>query len=56
SDNFWSDQKLSSVFDSKTPCNFNIGVIVIDLDRWERRRLQEKDQKLDEYYGSYNHC
>jgi len=57
-DSFWSDQKLSSVFDSKTPCYFNTGVMVIDLERWREgdytrkienwMKIQKEDKRIYE--------
>ncbi|KAG7563873.1 Glycosyl transferase family 8 [Arabidopsis suecica] len=57
-ENFWSDRKLSSVFDSKTPCYFNTGVMVIDLDRWREgdytrkienwMKIQKEDKRIYE--------
>ncbi|KAH6792079.1 galacturonosyltransferase-like 10 [Perilla frutescens var. hirtella] len=31
---FWSDEKLRSVFEGKKACYFNTGVMVMDLERW----------------------
>ncbi|KAF3625273.1 putative galacturonosyltransferase-like 7 [Capsicum annuum] len=36
SDNFWSDTKLSKVFQGKRPCYFNTGVMVMDLGKWRK--------------------
>ncbi|CAD5324384.1 unnamed protein product [Arabidopsis thaliana] len=57
-DSFWSDRKLSSVFDSKTPCYFNTGVMVIDLERWREgdytrkienwMKIQKEDKRIYE--------
>lgn len=33
-DEFWSDPEFSRVFQGKTPCYFNTGVMVVDLERW----------------------
>ncbi|CAI9092805.1 OLC1v1028141C1 [Oldenlandia corymbosa var. corymbosa] len=33
-DYFWSDPVMSKVFESKTPCYFNTGVMVMDLGKW----------------------
>lgn len=32
--NFWSDPDLKRVFESKNPCYFNTGVMVMDLGKW----------------------
>ncbi|XP_018457889.1 probable galacturonosyltransferase-like 10 [Raphanus sativus] len=56
SDRFWSDRELSQVFDSKTPCYFNTGVMVIDLERWREgdytRKIENwmKIQKEERIY------
>ncbi|KAL6505559.1 putative galacturonosyltransferase-like 9 [Orobanche hederae] len=41
-DNFWSDPVLSSVFGSRTPCYFNTGVMVMDLEKWREGHFRKK--------------
>ncbi|PKI77784.1 hypothetical protein CRG98_001832 [Punica granatum] len=33
-DELWSDTELPAVFNGKSPCYFNTGVMVMDLSRW----------------------
>lgn len=39
---FWSNPSLSSTFAGRTPCYFNTGVMVMDLDRWRRGGYTKK--------------
>ncbi|XP_047321992.1 probable galacturonosyltransferase-like 9 [Impatiens glandulifera] len=41
-DSFWSDPDLSDVFESRQPCYFNTGVMVMDLDRWREGKHRRK--------------
>ncbi|KAJ7295798.1 hypothetical protein O6H91_Y163500 [Diphasiastrum complanatum] len=34
---FWSNSTLSSIFESRTPCYFNTGVMIIDLAKWRQQ-------------------
>lgn len=43
---FWSNPSLSSTFAGRTPCYFNTGVMVIDLDRW---RHGDYTKKIEEW-------
>ncbi|MCD7449833.1 hypothetical protein HAX54_001749 [Datura stramonium] len=35
-ESFWSDPTFSGVFDGRSPCYFNTGVMVIDLKKWRQ--------------------
>ncbi|KAI4317702.1 hypothetical protein L6164_025552 [Bauhinia variegata] len=39
---FWSDPKLSNTFKSRSPCYFNTGVMVMDVDKWRREGYTNK--------------
>ena len=41
-DEFWSDSVLPRVFDSRKPCYFNTGVMVMDLVRWREGNYRRK--------------
>ncbi|KAL3644538.1 putative galacturonosyltransferase-like 9 [Castilleja foliolosa] len=41
-DNFWSDPLLTRVFGSRTPCYFNTGVMVMDLEKWREGHFRKK--------------
>lgn len=43
--NFWSDPKLSNVFQGKKPCYFNTGVMVMDLGKWRKGDYTVKIEK-----------
>ncbi|KAK6798716.1 hypothetical protein RDI58_006419 [Solanum bulbocastanum] len=43
--NFWSDSKLSNVFQGKKPCYFNTGVMVMDLGKWRKGDYTVKIEK-----------
>ncbi|KAL7151124.1 hypothetical protein ABFS83_04G010300 [Erythranthe nasuta] len=44
-EHFWADPRYAGVFSSRSPCYFNTGVMVIDLDKWRRfgytRRIEQ---------------
>ena len=33
---FWSDERFSGAFEGRSPCYFNTGVMVMDLERWRK--------------------
>lgn len=41
-DNFWFDPGLAGVFGSRTPCYFNTGVMVMDLEKWREGNYRRK--------------
>ncbi|GMY28480.1 probable galacturonosyltransferase-like 1 [Fagus crenata] len=43
---FWSNPSLSLTFANRSPCYFNTGVMVIDLDRW---RAGDYTNKIEEW-------
>lgn len=43
---FWSDLEYAKTFEGRTPCYFNTGVMVVDLDKW---RQGEYTQKVEEW-------
>ncbi|KAL5582457.1 hypothetical protein UlMin_014899 [Ulmus minor] len=45
SDEFWLENEFSSVFDGKTPCYFNTGVMVMELGRWREGDYTRKIEK-----------
>ncbi|KAL0336237.1 UNVERIFIED_CONTAM: putative galacturonosyltransferase-like 9, partial [Sesamum radiatum] len=45
-DSFWSDPVLTRVFESRNPCYFNTGVMVMDLEKW-RRGISGRNRELD---------
>lgn len=44
-DRFWSDSRLSRVFDGKKPCYFNTGVMVMDLAKWRREDYRSRIER-----------
>nr|GMD24253.1 probable galacturonosyltransferase-like 9 [Ipomoea batatas]GMD27637.1 probable galacturonosyltransferase-like 9 [Ipomoea batatas] len=44
-DSFWSDPIFPRVFDSRSPCYFNTGVMVMDLRRWRAGNFRRKLEK-----------
>lgn len=46
-DNFWSDSRLSKVFEGKKPCYFNTGVMVMDLGKWRKGDYTVKIEKWE---------
>ncbi|CAN4082524.1 unnamed protein product [Withania somnifera] len=44
-DKFWSDPKLSKVFQGRRPCYFNTGVMVMDLGKWRKGDYTVKTEK-----------
>lgn len=49
-DKFWSDPKLSKVFQGKRPCYFNTGVMVMDLGKWRSGEYTSKIEKWMEVH------
>ncbi|XP_019153920.1 PREDICTED: probable galacturonosyltransferase-like 4 [Ipomoea nil] len=43
---FWSDPELGTTFQSRKPCYFNTGVMVVDVEKW---RQGEFTQKVEEW-------
>ncbi|KAL2559315.1 putative galacturonosyltransferase-like 9 [Forsythia ovata] len=41
-DSFWSDPVLSRVFESRNPCYFNTGVMLMDLQKWREGNYRRK--------------
>ncbi|KAK7363664.1 hypothetical protein VNO77_05814 [Canavalia gladiata] len=41
-DNFWSDPVLSKTFEGRSPCYFNTGVMVMNVDKWRKEKYTEK--------------
>ncbi|KAL0304966.1 UNVERIFIED_CONTAM: putative galacturonosyltransferase-like 9 [Sesamum calycinum] len=41
-DSFWSDPVLTRVFESRNPCYFNTGVMVMDLEKWREGHFRKK--------------
>ncbi|KAL0385635.1 UNVERIFIED_CONTAM: putative galacturonosyltransferase-like 9 [Sesamum radiatum] len=41
-DRFWSDPILTRVFESRNPCYFNTGVMVMDLEKWREGHFRKK--------------
>ncbi|KAL8198021.1 hypothetical protein R6Q57_029928 [Mikania cordata] len=41
-DRFWSDPLMSRVFGSRTPCYFNTGVMVMDMQKWRTGSYRKK--------------
>lgn len=41
-DTFWSDPHLSRTFEGRSPCYFNTGVMVVNLDKWRRGGYTQK--------------
>ncbi|GLT42567.1 hypothetical protein SLA2020_165590 [Shorea laevis] len=39
---FWSDRNLSSTFEGRTPCYFNTGVMVVDIEKWRQGGYMQK--------------
>uniref|UniRef100_A0A162AEB9 Hexosyltransferase n=2 Tax=Daucus carota subsp. sativus TaxID=79200 RepID=A0A162AEB9_DAUCS len=44
-DDFWADPILSRTFDGRTPCYFNTGVMVVDVDKWREGSYTNKVEK-----------
>ncbi|KAL4573079.1 hypothetical protein LXL04_019872 [Taraxacum kok-saghyz] len=44
-DRFWSDSRLSRVFDGKKPCYFNTGVMVMDLMKWRTEDYRSRTER-----------
>ncbi|KAL4581664.1 hypothetical protein LXL04_006190 [Taraxacum kok-saghyz] len=44
-DRFWSDSRLSRVFDGKKPCYFNTGVMVMDLVKWRTEDYRSRIER-----------
>ncbi|KAL1832872.1 hypothetical protein DCAR_0102896 [Daucus carota subsp. sativus] len=39
---FWSDPEYANTFEGRTPCYFNTGVMVVDLDKWRQGGYTQK--------------
>ncbi|KAH6827654.1 galacturonosyltransferase-like 4 [Perilla frutescens var. hirtella] len=44
-DTFWSIPELSRTFEGRTPCYFNTGVMVMDLEKWRRWGFSERVER-----------
>ena len=44
-DRFWSDSRLSRVFDGKKPCYFNTWVMVMDLMKWRTEDYRSRIER-----------
>ncbi|KAL6983592.1 putative galacturonosyltransferase-like 9 [Sarracenia purpurea var. burkii] len=44
-DAFWSDPSLSRVFETRKPCYFNTGVMVMDLVKWREGHYRREIEK-----------
>lgn len=41
-DLFWSDPNLPRAFEGRSPCYFNTGVMVVDVEKWREGRYTQK--------------